>query len=309
MLELVRKALSHNSTLADSEPSWGSVKKTKLPRNAYADKGEAGKKSTWKYPHHHVVGGEVGDDGFYTSGTMYLHKGGLNAAYAAAQGARSGVEASASVKSHIEKHRKAIGADKEELVIVEIGNLHKAENEEDQVVYGEVYVPNRVDTDGETMSEDDVEKAAWEFLASNKVEKIDIQHSLEESGCVVVESFIAREGWDPWVDGAWVMGVKCIDDIWADVKSGELNGFSFYGTSEKVVARVLVEVAKQISGITEENVEDILPPHEHTFVINLDNDGVIVSGKTDVVLEHSHIIKHGTATEEQLDHRHRVILE
>jgi len=193
--------------------------------------------------------------------------------------------------------------------LVQIRNLRKSENEEDQVVYGEVYVPNRVDTDGEAMTAKDVEVAAWEFLGSGKTEKIDIQHDLLESGCTVVESFVARSGWEPWVDGAWVMGVKCIDSVWADVKSGLLNGFSFYGTSEKVPAKVLIEVAKQISGITEQNVEDILPPHEHTFVINLDNKGNIVSGKTDVVMEHGHTIKHGTATEEELDHRHRVVLE
>ena len=185
----------------------------------------------------------------------------------------------------------------------------KKKNQESQVVYGEVYVPNRVDTDHESMTTEDVEKAAWEFLATGKMEKIDIQHDLQESGCTVVESFIAREGWEPWVEGAWVMGVKCTDDIWKLVKSGELNGFSFYGTSKKVPAKVLVEVAKQITGTTEENTEDILPPHEHTFMVNLDNKSNIVSGKTDVVFEHSHIIKHGTATEEEVDHRHRLVLE
>jgi hypothetical protein len=187
--------------------------------------------------------------------------------------------------------------------------IEKASKPEDQVVYGEVYVPNRVDTDHETMSAEDVEKAAWEFLSTGKTSKIDIQHDLAESGCQVIESFIARVDWEPWVEGSWVMGVKCPDGIWKLVKSGELNGFSFYGVSKKVPAKVLVEVAKQIAGVTEENTEEILPVHEHTFVINLDNQGKIVSGKTDIVMEHSHSIKHGTATEDELDHRHRLVLE
>jgi len=34
-------ALTHNSKLADNEPDWGSVDKTKLPRNAFADQGES----------------------------------------------------------------------------------------------------------------------------------------------------------------------------------------------------------------------------------------------------------------------------
>jgi hypothetical protein len=187
--------------------------------------------------------------------------------------------------------------------------FQKATKEEDQVVYGEVYVPDRVDTDNEAMTADNVEKAAWEFLSTGKTSKIDIQHDLAESGCQVVESFIAREDWEPWVEGAWVMGVKCTDDIWKSVKSGDLNGFSFYGASKKVPAKVLVEVAKQIAGITEGNTEEILPSHIHAFVLNLDNKGGIVSGKTDVVMEHFHAIKHGTATEGELDHSHRLILE
>ena len=105
-------ALTHNSKLADNEPDWGSVDKTKLPRNAFADQGEPDKKSTWAYPHHWVEnGGNLDENGVYTSGDMYLHKGGLNAAWAAAQGARSGEKASQEVIDHLQAHRKAIGAD------------------------------------------------------------------------------------------------------------------------------------------------------------------------------------------------------
>ena len=126
---------------------------------------------------------------------------------------------------------------------------------------------------------------------------------------MVVESFIARENWEPFVKDAWVMGVRCTDEVWGLVKSGELNGFSFYGTTKKVPAKVLVEVAKQIAGITEENTEKILPPHVHTFIVNVDNKGQIVSGKTDLVFDHYHPITKGTATDQELDHRHRLVLE
>jgi len=52
------------------------------------------------------------DTGIYTDGDMYLHKGGLNAAWAAAQGARTGKKASTDVISHLNKHRKALGLTK-----------------------------------------------------------------------------------------------------------------------------------------------------------------------------------------------------
>ena len=109
-IETSTKALTHNSKLADREPSWGTVNKTRLPRNAHARTGEADAKSTWGFPHHWVQGGGgLDEDGVYTTGDMYLHRGGLISAWGAAQGARAGVEASAAVKGHLNTHRKAVG--------------------------------------------------------------------------------------------------------------------------------------------------------------------------------------------------------
>jgi len=108
-------SLSHNSTLAKSEPAWGSVDKTKLPRNAFADMGEVGKKSTFRYPHHWVEGGKVGESGLFVSGNMYLHRGGLKAALQAAGGARSGQkESNPAVKKHLTSHADAIGMERKE---------------------------------------------------------------------------------------------------------------------------------------------------------------------------------------------------
>lgn len=105
----------HNSKLAPNEPPWGEVDKTALPRNAHAEQGEEGKKSTWGYPHHHIVGGTKKDnDGIWTDGEMYLHKGGLNAAWSAAQGARSGQKSSQGVIDHLQAHRRAIGIEDDE---------------------------------------------------------------------------------------------------------------------------------------------------------------------------------------------------
>ncbi|MCK5615271.1 S49 family peptidase, partial [Candidatus Pacearchaeota archaeon] len=103
-------AFTHNNTETDGEPAWSVIDKTKLPRNAHAETGKPDQKSTWKYPHHWIKGGEVVDaSGIYTGGDMYLHKGGLSFAWGAANGARSGQQASASVKSHLKTHRSAAG--------------------------------------------------------------------------------------------------------------------------------------------------------------------------------------------------------
>lgn len=103
-------SLTHNSVIAKSEPTWGSVDKKVLPRIAFARKGDPDKKSTWGFPHHWVKdGGGENDMGVVTTGTMYLHRQGLSAAWAAAMGGRSGKKAEPAVIAHLRKHYTDIG--------------------------------------------------------------------------------------------------------------------------------------------------------------------------------------------------------
>jgi hypothetical protein len=101
---MVILAFVHNSIVAPGEPQWPGVDKAKLPDMAFADRPDR------SYPHHWVKGGgEPDDKGRDTTGTLYLHKEGLNAAWAAANGARSGQKAPAAVINHLQAHRRALG--------------------------------------------------------------------------------------------------------------------------------------------------------------------------------------------------------
>ena len=184
-------------------------------------------------------------------------------------------------------------------------------SDEKRLVFAEVYAPLHVDTDGECMTAEEVEKAAHGFLASGRVNNIDVSHNTEPSGCLVVESFIARKS-DPdgFVEGSWVLGVKVLpDEIWTAIKSGELNGFSFYGSVQKVSARATVVTAKKITGFTEPSTtEGMLPPHSHALSLELNEDGRVVLGKTVQSLGHTHEVLRFTATERAMEHSHRMIL-
>lgn len=103
--DVAKAAMTHNSKTLDAEPDWAKVNKAELPRIAFADMGDPEKKSTWKYPHHWV-----------SNGKLYLHKGGLNAAWQAANGARSGQKADQAIIDHLQKHRKAIGLEKSDFM-------------------------------------------------------------------------------------------------------------------------------------------------------------------------------------------------
>lgn len=126
--------LTHLSIVADSEPDWADVDKTELPEVAFvreAPDHDPDLKSTWAFPHHFVPdGGDLDDQGIITSGNLFLHRGGLNAAFAAAQGARSGERAAPEVIAHLQEHREDIGIDEESSADVETNDKEKTESEE-----------------------------------------------------------------------------------------------------------------------------------------------------------------------------------
>lgn len=185
----------------------------------------------------------------------------------------------------------------------------KIKSHEKRLVFGEVYSPLQVDTQDEAMTKSAIEDMAHTFLLEGRTDKVDVSHSFKKSGCLVVESFIARKN-DPdgFIDGAWVLGIKVIpDDLWEQVKKGELNCFSFGGKGRTVPKKVKVSQIIKIEGETELSHEDgLLPPHSHDVELHF-KDGTMIPGMTGITLDHQHGISKESATEEELDHSHRMI--
>lgn len=204
--------------------------------------------------------------------------------------------------------QKKMASVEQELLQVQFKTIE----EEQQIVLGEVYAPNMVDTDWEAMLPKDVEEMAHNFLTNGYLDHIDVRHNLVSSGAKVVESYIVRNPNDPFfTEGSWVMGVWVPDDLWKQVKEGELNGFSFWGTSSKHPVRVAIEVVRSVVGITEDGQDDAksIEKHPHTFVVRLDNKGLVVSGHTDFVHGHQHTISCTSATDREKNHSHRYFVE
>ena len=111
----------------------------------------------------------------------------------------------------------------------------KKSDAKQQIVFGEVYVPNRRDTDGNFMTAETIEKMAHDFLRNKRNAQISKGHDgNSDKGCVV-ESFIARDGDPDFVAGSWVVGVHVPDArIWKSIEAGELTGFSIEGTGELI---------------------------------------------------------------------------
>ena len=184
-------------------------------------------------------------------------------------------------------------------------------SEEERLVYGEVYRPMDVDTDQEAMTAVEIRKMAHAFIYKGLTSKIDENHNCLESGSIAVESYIVKaDDPDGFVEGAWVLVTKIeADDLWAKVKSGEINGYSFYGKGQTVTLKTNINMPTSGKGFTELSTDGPLPPHNHAIDVNFKKDGKIVSGETEITLSHIHKFRAGTATQSEFEHSHRLMFE
>jgi len=175
-------------------------------------------------------------------------------------------------------------------------------DDERQLAYGEVYLPMIPDSQGDFMTEVEIEKMAHRFMKNQLLYGVDTQHDMSDNGSVVVESFIAREGDPDFMKGAWVAAVHVPDEVWPLVKSGELGGFSMFGGGERIPTMITVEVPDDgiLKGSTFEH-ED----HIHKYTVRFDDEGNFLGGETNTVNGHSHTITKGTVTDKEDAHRHR----
>jgi hypothetical protein len=176
--------------------------------------------------------------------------------------------------------------------------IHKTDDEL-QIVWGEVYIPDLPDSQGDFMTADEIRKAAYRFAADGYFDQIDRNHDKEPCGAVVVESFIARAGDPDFIEGAWVIGVHVPDpEIWAAVKRGDFNGFSMEGIAgTKTVKEMVIDLPEEIRGTTQ-----IAEDHSHPFVIKFDSEGVFMGGRAELggavgAYAHEHDVRKGSVTE------------
>lgn len=178
-------------------------------------------------------------------------------------------------------------------------------------VYGEVYAPDIVDTDGESMTAEDIRTMAHDFIAHGLVKALDTDHNHQLSGAEIVESFIARAGDPDFAEGSWVLGVRMTDgELWDRIKSGELNGFSVDALVTKVTSDKALPEYSVASGATYEPVaQDGVTPHVHAYYLQFDKTGRVKFGRTDTVDGHYHDIIGTVVTEEANGHTHRFAVE
>lgn len=107
--------------------------------------------------------------------------------------------------------------------------IQKAVNEELKQATFIVLVPDEVDLHGDTISEEEVRKACFNF---NKFSaQPNLFHITKTKTFEFAESYVAPVDFilgDKEVKkGTWLATVQCLDDdLWELIKSGEINGLS-----------------------------------------------------------------------------------
>jgi hypothetical protein len=176
----------------------------------------------------------------------------------------------------------------------------KKQDDELQIVWGEVYVPGIVDSEGDFMTTTEIREMAYRFMRSKRLDKVDVQHDNKEYDARVVESFIARDDDPLFLPGAWVVAVHIGDpELWALVKSQEINGYSMEGLALTSDSDEYVMPETTITGETSET-----DGHKHRYKVFYDAEGNFLGGETDYVDGHRHLIVRGTLTEEARNHAH-----
>jgi len=113
----------------------------------------------------------------------------------------------------------------------------KKSDAEEGVVYGIVYAPDEVDTDGDYATADEIKKAAYSFMKNKNTANVDKDHTFEVEKAFIAQSWIVKSG-DPIfpdeAEGSWAVAIQLEDDaLIKSVKDGEIAGISMAGTAMK----------------------------------------------------------------------------
>ena len=120
------------------------------------------------------------------------------------------------------------------------------------IVYGIVYSPDEIDTQGDYAKAEEIEKASQNFMRNLSIHNVDKQHSFKKEDAFVVENWIVEKGKDKVFPdektGSWAVGIKLEnDDLKKEAKEGTLTGLSMAGTATRVT-----ETQKADEGIISE---------------------------------------------------------
>jgi hypothetical protein len=104
------------------------------------------------------------------------------------------------------------------------------------LVYGIVYSPDEVDSQGDFAPKEVIREMAYNFMKEGKLNNIDRQHNYKAGYGFLAESWLTKIN-DPVFpeerEGSWAVVIKVEDDnLWNEIKEGKITGLSMAGEAE-----------------------------------------------------------------------------
>lgn len=103
------------------------------------------------------------------------------------------------------------------------------------IVYGIVYEPDKVDTQGDIASAEEIEKAAYAFMKARNTLNVDKQHDFNNVDAYVAESWIIKANDPVFPDavGAWAVAIKVEDtELKQAIEKGDIAALSMAGDAK-----------------------------------------------------------------------------
>jgi len=118
-------------------------------------------------------------------------------------------------------------------------SIMKRGTDEERYVFGVVLEPDAVDSQGDVYDEEAVKYASRYFMASRHRMGFMHDYVLEDDKYIVVDNYLAPVDFSlegaTVKKGTWLLGVIVTDEeLWRQIKAGELNGFSIEGMATVV---------------------------------------------------------------------------
>jgi len=120
---------------------------------------------------------------------------------------------------------------------IDVSIISKSDDDDERIVVGIVYEPDEEDTQGDYATAEEIRLAAYSFMENGQT--YHVMHKGVAVDIGVLESYLAPVaflmGEETVKKGTWMLTSRIPDaDMWADIKSGELAGYSMGGTGDRV---------------------------------------------------------------------------
>jgi hypothetical protein len=132
--------------------------------------------------------------------------------------------------------------------------IEKSDDRPKRVSYGVVLEPDTEDLQGDVMTAEDIEAAAYDWMERSQAGGH--MHTATIEGAKVVESYIApcdipmetAHGRETIRKGSWVLAMRWPEEIWESIAKGDLTGYSVGGTGVRLALEHIGKKGKWAPG-------------------------------------------------------------